>query len=256
MHPKELHMIKLVAFDLDGTLAESKQAIEAPMAGLLGQLLKVAHVAIISGGDWPQFEKQVVARLPEDAATERLFIMPTTGTKLYRYQGDRWSAVYADLFEPALRDRIVAALADAAKAVGLDSAQTWGDQIEDRGSQITFSALGQQAPAAEKAGWDPDIAKRKAMQAILRAALPELSINIGGTTSIDVTRAGVDKASGLRRLSEETGIATSDMLFMGDAMYPGGNDEPVARAGIASIAVRDVAETETAIRAVIACLTA
>ncbi|WP_371424659.1 HAD hydrolase family protein, partial [Tardiphaga sp.] len=102
--------------------------------------------------------------------------------------------------------------------------------------------------------WDPDFAKRKALQAALRTRLPELSVNVGGSTSIDITRPGIDKAYGMRRLSEETGISQSEMLFMGDAIYPGGNDDPVRVAGIDAVPVRDVAETRTAIRAILACL--
>src|SRR3546814_18248596 len=60
----------------------------------------------------------------------------------------------------------------------------------------------QQAPLDAKERWDPDFAKRQVIQADLRRRLPGLSITLGGTTSIDVTRKGVDKAYGLRRLSE------------------------------------------------------
>ncbi len=246
-------MKQLIAFDLDGTLAESKQPIGAPMATLLGQLLAVAHVAVISGGDWPQFETQVVAKLPADADLTRLFIMPTTGTKLYRYDGG-WKAVYADIFDADESAHIRAALDAAVKETGLGGEKTWGEKIEDRGSQITFSGLGQEAPLDAKKAWDPDFAKRKALQAALRKTLPDLSVNVGGSTSIDITRKGIDKASGLRRLAEQSGIPTTAMLFFGDAIYPGGNDEPVKLAGIDSVAVRDVRETETAVASVIACL--
>ena len=62
-------MKSLLAFDLDGTLAESKSAIDAEMGADLAALLAVAKVAIISGGAWPQFTKQVVERLPAGAAS-------------------------------------------------------------------------------------------------------------------------------------------------------------------------------------------
>src|SRR3546814_1221644 len=101
----------------------------------------------------------------------------------------------------------------------------WGERIEDRGSQITFSGLGQAAPLKEKEAWDPDRKKRTALQATLRATLPDLSINLGGTTSIDVTRAGVDKGYGLKRLSAESGVPLDGMLFIGDAIFPGRSEE-------------------------------
>ena len=246
-------MKRLVAFDLDGTLAESKQAIGEDMAAWLARLLEVAAVAVISGGDWPQFEKQVVSRLPGTADVSRLYIMPTTGTKLYRFDG-MWRPVYAEDFASDERDTILKALDEAAGKLGDE--RTWGERIEDRGSQITFSGLGQEAPLDAKKAWDPDFAKRRQLQKDLQRALPDLSINVGGSTSIDITRQGVDKAYGMRKLAEHADIALEDMLFLGDAIYPGGNDDPVRAMGVDSIKVRDVAETMTAVAAIVACLKA
>ena len=248
-------MKKLVAFDLDGTLALSKQPLEKEMSDLLGKLLGVADVAVITGGDWPQLEKQVASRLPKDADLKRLWIMPTTGSKLFRAaDGRTWKPVYEDNFDRAEGEKIRHALDKAVTDAGLKGEKVWGEQIEDRGSQITFSGLGQEAPLDAKNGWDPDRKKREALQKTLRAELPELSINLGGATSVDITRKGVDKAYAMRRLAEESGIPTAEMLFMGDATYPGGNDAPVPEAGIDTITVRDVKDTEVAVAAVVACL--
>lgn len=244
-------MKRLIAFDLDGTLAESKQPISQATAELLSALLSVATVAVISGGDWPQFETQVVSRLPRTAALQNLFILPTTGTKLYRFDSG-WQAVYADIFTPHERRRIGEAIDAAIDESQLHEREVWGERVEDRGSQITFSGLGQLAPLAAKMGWDPDFVKRKRLQVSLRRMLPDLSVNIGGSTSIDITRQGIDKAYGMRKLAEHTGIPFTAMLFFGDAIYPGGNDDPVREAGIDTIAVRDPAETNTALLALIA----
>ncbi|RZF66179.1 HAD-IIB family hydrolase [Sphingomonas populi] len=249
-------MKTMIAFDLDGTLAESKQPIGDEMSVLLKNLLDVAQVAVISGGDWPQFEKQVVGRMQADAKLERLFIMPTTGTKLFRFQNGVWNTIYNDAFSPEERDQVLDALNKAWDQAGFGGEQTWGERIEDRGSQITLSALGQQAPLEAKEHWDPKQEKRRQLQAILRTMIPDHSINIGGATSVDITRKGIDKAYGMRRLCDHAGIVFENILFMGDAIYPGGNDDPVRAAGIDSIKVRDVADTSVAITAVIACLKA
>jgi HAD superfamily hydrolase (TIGR01484 family) len=246
-------MKQLIAFDLDGTLARSKQAIDAEMGTLLARLTEVAQVAVISGGNWPQFEAQLVANLPEGAALGRLWLLPTSGTKLYRFNS-RWMQTHAEDFGADERRRILAALDQAVAEEGLGTDRSWGEKIEDRGSQITFSGLGQQAPLDAKQVWDPDLAKRKRLQATLRARLPGFSINIGGSTSIDVTREGVDKAYGMRRLSEESGVPADAILFLGDAVFPGGNDYPVRAAGIDTIAVRDVEESKRVIEAIVACL--
>ena len=249
-------MKTLIAFDMDGTLALSKQQIEPAMQQSLKELLDVAMVAVISGGDWPQFEKQVVGRLLPGTRQERLFIMPTTGSKLYRCQDDKWSAIYADNFDEGESRKIRDALDKAVTDAGLKGEKIWGEQIEDRGSQVTFSGLGQQAPLDAKDKWDPDQKKRKSLQATLRKELPELSINLGGSTSVDITRKGVDKAYAMKRLEGYAGVTKAEMLFMGDATYEGGNDRPVPDAGYDTITVRDVRETETAIAAVVACLKA
>jgi len=243
-------MKRLAAFDLDGTLALSKQPLDDEMADLLARLLDVAFVAIISGGDWPQFEKQVVARMPAHANLDNLIIQPTTGTKLYRHAEGSWTRVYADLFTADESQRIRDALTKAVEQAGYANEKTWGEQIEDRGSQITFSALGQQAPLEAKDVWDPDHAKRKILQASLKQMLPGFAINIGGSTSIDVTREGIDKAYGLKRLSEQTGVKLDEMLFLGDAIFPGGNDYPAKELGLDTVRVRDANETKSVITAI------
>ncbi|KAL2826635.1 hypothetical protein BDW59DRAFT_160824 [Aspergillus cavernicola] len=110
-------MVSLVAFDLDGTLALSKQPLDNEMAEALATLLQVAHVAIISGGDWPQFEKQIAARLSPHADRSKLFLLPTTGTKLYTFspESNEWNRIYADLFTETQKSLILSAF-DAALA--------------------------------------------------------------------------------------------------------------------------------------------
>ena len=247
-------MKQLVAFDLDNTLAASKQALEPFMQEALADLLGVVNVAVISGGDWPQFHKQVVSKLPARADLTRLWLLPTTGTKLFTFRAGEWSPVYAELFDDATKDKIKAAFTASLEATGFKPEQTWGELVEDRGSQITFSALGQQAPLEAKEKWDPDFAKRKVIQADLQQRLPGLSINMGGATSIDITREGVDKAYGLRKLSETSGIPLDAFLFMGDAIFPGGNDYPAKTMGLDTVKVRDPQETASVIEGIVACL--
>jgi HAD superfamily hydrolase (TIGR01484 family) len=243
-------MKRLAAFDLDGTLALSKQPLDDEMAELLARLLDVAMVAIISGGDWPQFEKQVVSRMPAGARLDNFIIQPTTGTKMYRHADGAWTRIYADLFTGDESARIREALTKAVEQAGYANEKIWGEQIEDRGSQITFSALGQAAPLEAKDIWDPDHAKRKILQASLLKMLPGFAINIGGSTSIDITREGIDKAYGLKRLSEQTGVKLDEMLFLGDAIFPGGNDYPAKQLGLDTVRVRDAAETKSVITAI------
>lgn len=246
-------MKQLIAFDLDGTLAESKQPLGSEMGDAIAGLLGVAHVAIISGGDWPQFEKQIASRLPAHAELSRLWLMPTTGTKLFIHRDGEWIARYAELFGEDEKERILKAFDDALVTTGFVPEQTWGDRIEDRGSQITFSALGQMAPISAKEPWDPNFEKRKVIAAELLRLLPGFSVKMGGATSIDITREGVDKGYGLKKLRDHSGIGLSEMLFIGDAIFPGGNDYPAKEIGLDTVRVRDPDETLSVIATIIAC---
>jgi len=244
---------KLIVFDLDGTLAESKASIDAEMATLLDHLLKIVKVSVISGGAWLQFEKQVLAHLSKDGRLKNLSLLPTCGTKFYKY-GSKWDLLYSEDFSAAEKKKILSSLQQATETPELKPAQTWGDLIQDRGSQITFSGLGQQAPLEEKKKWDPDFAKRKKIKVQLDKLIPEFSVRLGGATSIDVTKHGIDKAYGIRKLRDVLGIAIPEMIFIGDAVFPGGNDYPAKEAGALSIEVKDPHETKRVIEAIIACL--
>ncbi len=246
-------MKKLTAFDLDGTLALSKSAIDDEMATLLTGLLGVMKVAIISGGALPQFQQQVLAHLPNDDRLDNLSILPTCGTKFLQYQNG-WKTLYSEDLSDAQKTEIETALNRAVEEAGFKVDKIWGEQIEDRGSQITYSALGQQAPLDAKKTWDPDFAKRQKIKALLDTSIPEFSVQLGGTTSIDVTLPGIDKAYGIRKLRDVLGIPIDEMLYVGDALFPGGNDYPVRTTGADCIQVRDPEETKRVIEAVIACM--
>jgi phosphomannomutase len=244
---------KLIVFDLDGTLAESKSSLDAEMAALLGRLLSVVRVSVISGGNWPQFEKQLLSNLPKDESLRNLSLLPTCGTKFLRYDG-AWKELYSEDFTADEKEKIIGSLKKALGSAGYKAAKVWGEVIEDRGSQITFSALGQEAPIEEKKKWDADFAKRKEITAVLSPMIPEFSVHMGGTTSIDITKPGIDKGYGIRKLRDTLGVAIDEMIFIGDALFPGGNDYPAKEAGVVSIAVRGPKETKPAIEAIIACL--
>ena len=195
----------------------------------------------------------MLANLPHDQRLAHLSLLPTCGTKFFQYTGE-WKQLYAENFTAQEKERIVSALNKAVDAAGLKVDKVWGEVIEDRGSQITFSALGQHAPLEEKDRWDPDYARRKKIKAILDTLIPEFSVRMGGATSIDVTKPGIDKAYGVRKLRDILGMSLKEMIFVGDALFPGGNDYPAEEAGVVSIPVKGPDETKRVIQAIIACL--
>jgi HAD superfamily hydrolase (TIGR01484 family) len=162
--------------------------------------------------------------------------------------------LYSEDFTADEKTKIIASLNTAFDQSGFRPSQHWGEFIEDRGGQVTLSALGQEAPLDAKKRWDPDFAKRKAIKAILDPMIPQFSVQMGGATSMDITRPGVDKAYGIRKLRDILDIPIEAMLFMGDALFPGGNDYPAKEAGADSIRVRDPDETKRVIEGVLACM--
>tara|TARA_R110000868_G_scaffold43633_2_gene146383 strand:+ start:14279 stop:15049 length:771 start_codon:yes stop_codon:yes gene_type:complete len=236
---------RLVAFDLDDTLAASKSPLDPRMATLIVDLLGAVEVCVISGGNFAQFELQLVDNLPLDHpdALARLHLMPTCGTQYFLFQEGGWAAQYAENLSEEQKAAALAAVEQEAKRLGFWESETWGPILEDRGSQITFSALGQAAPVDAKKAWDPSGDKKNALRAAVQELLPELEVRSGGSTSVDITRRGIDKAYGMRKLAELTGIPLDDMLFVGDRLDPDGNDYPVKAMGVECIAVEGWEDT-------------
>ena len=240
---------RLVAFDLDETLAPSKSPLPAPMAAALRSLLEVVPVCIISGGQFSQFHDQVLGHLGATGdQLSRLHLMPTCGTRYYvraplgaaaacNIDSDGWRLVYANDFTPAQVAEGFAVVEAEARRLGLWEERTWGAILENRGSQITFSALGQEAPLDAKKAWDPTGEKKGRLRDAVAVRLPELEVRSGGSTSVDITPKGVDKAYGMVRLVEQTGIPLDDMLFVGDRLDAKGNDYPVKALGVPCRAV-------------------
>jgi phosphomannomutase len=252
---------KVIAFDLDGTLAPSKSPMPDRMSDLMDRLLENYQVCVMSGGRFEQFEKQFLSNLkamPEQL--KNLHLMPTCGTRYYRYDSTNqtWEKVYTEDFKPAEKEKIIAVLAKAMKELGYDNEKTYGETIEDRGSQITLSTLGQDVVDALgldgvklKEEWDPDNKKKNKIAAFARELLSEFEVRVGGLTSIDVTRPGIDKAYGIKKLMDIVGVQKEEILFMGDRLSEGGNDYPVKAMGVDSIEVSRWEDTALAIEVIL-----
>jgi HAD superfamily hydrolase (TIGR01484 family) len=245
-------MKKLLIFDLDGTLAESKCALSLDMAELLEEALQHYSIAVISGGNYPQFEKQFLGYLPLlDAQLQKLYLFPTCATSFYRYN-KRWEKVYSEDLSLEQRQKILGAFQEVFKEVGFVPGTEYGPVLEDRLTQITFSALGQEAPVHLKKKWDPHHIKRLSMIDVLKNKIPEFEIRTGGSTSIDVTNKDIDKAYGIKQIEKHLGFQKSDMIFIGDALFDGGNDAPVKRTGVECLEVNGPEDTKKIIRQLIA----
>ncbi len=250
-------MKKLLAFDLDDTLAITKSPISDHMAETLAKVLDEFEVCIISGGRFEQFKTQVIDRLHiEPHKLNKLHLMPTCGTRYYLYDqpSGEWKQQYAEDLTKQQKEQIIAVLETSAKELGLWEAHPAGDIIEDRGSQITFSALGQKATPEDKYAWDPDGTKKAALRDLAAQSLPGLEVRAGGSTSIDVTREGIDKAYGMQKLIDELDISKDDILFMGDKLQEGGNDYPVKAFGIECLDVDRWEDTVNRLETILAVI--
>jgi HAD superfamily hydrolase (TIGR01484 family) len=244
---------KLIAFDLDDTLAVTKSAIDSEMSTLLKQLMQEFKVCIISGGNYPQFQKQVIELLPTDCELQNLHIMPTCGTKYYLYKNGNWEQQYNEKLPEDKKKEVIKILEEEAKAMGVWQTKTWGPIIEDRDSQITYSALGQKAPAEEKYKWADKYQKeKKELRDKVASRIPELEVRLGGSTSLDITKPGIDKAYGMNKLMDDLDIQKSDILFVGDKLEENGNDFPVKAMGIQCIAVEGHEDCKEVIKQILA----
>lgn len=245
---------KAIVFDLDGTLALSKVGLDPVMAGLLIALIKKYSVAIISGGSFERFKIEVIDPLAaSDEPISSLFLFPLNAGAFYELRPEGWAKIYSLELLDSDKEKIKEAFEKVFSEINyVHPKYLYGEEIEDRGSQLTFSALGQEAPLEEKEKWLKEHAKeREKIAAELRKLLPEMDVAVAGLTSIDVTQKGVNKKLGIERFAERLGIQPSDILFVGDALEPGGNDAPALAAGAVCVKVNSIEDTAKLIKSLL-----
>lgn len=251
---------ELIVFDLDGTLTKTKSNLEPDMAAAVAKLLQKKKVAVIGGGTYRQFRRQFLQELKcPRPLLPRLFLFPTTATSFYRYHRG-WKNVYTFPLSKNERREVRRAFRDVLKEIHyIPPTRTYGKVIEDRGSQITFSALGQEVVAVLgkrgvrlKEQWTRQNTPLKLKIAKMVARkIPHLEVRAAGFTSIDVTKKGIDKEYGIRQIEKYLHVPIKKMLFVGDALFPGGNDYAARRSGVRCVAVRGPADTKKVIRKIL-----
>lgn len=234
---------RLIGFDLDNTLARSKKPMKADMAECFSALTSLIDVAVITGGKYSLLQSQVVDRLSDHADKSKLHLMPTSGTRYYRWDGQRWGKVFSHDLSDEDRAKAKESLERNAREQGIWATHVWGERIEDRGGQITFSALGQLAPVEAKEAWDPTNEKKNRLACAVAAELPNLEVRPGGSSSVDISQRGVDKSFAVRELVDILDIEVGQIVFIGDRMEPDGNDYPAAKAGTRAVKVNGPADT-------------
>ena len=223
----ELPEKKIIIADVDDTICESCQVIWPEMATEIDRLIqKGFHFAFISGTKSADLMKMVSSSIKE-----KHHILGTTGTNYVLVCGSDSNIVYNLSFTAEEKEEINHAFEMLISYYNIQSMTTKEDQLQDRDSQITLSAIGRHAPSEMKMNYDPDGEIRKMWVGYLRQFLSEdkYAVKVAGTTSIDVTRHGFDKESGIRKFAEYHSFDVNSILFFGDKIYPGGNDFPATR---------------------------
>lgn len=254
-------MKKVLAFDIDQTLNVAKTPITDEIAALLTKCLDHFEICPISGQKFDQFRIQIVDRLshPTPERLSHLHLFVAQGTQYYKFvmSKNAWEQVYNYPLTEAQIQEISSALEQAARECGYweaDHLAPDDEIIENRLSQVTFSALGQHAGTDAKYAWDPDHKKRERIIARAKALAPAYDYEIGGTTSINAFTPGMNKSFGMSHLMEELHVTKDDILYFGDMTQPGGNDYPVVQMGIDTITVRNHEDTAFALRGILGIL--
>ena len=237
---------KLITFDSDGTIQLTKSKIDSEMIGLLDALAMKFKVNVISGTGIDYLKPNVLDLLKPN---ENITVSPTCGTRFVVLKDGQYVELYKESLSESEIKTIMEAFAYAIDKAKHNPSQIWGELVENRETQVTFSALGQKAPSEAKLAFDPDLTKRKLIASYLREKISDdhFDIKIAGTTSVDITRKGINKAYGVRKLAEYYKITLDEILFVGDRLDEIGNDYPVAEIGVDSIWVKDYKETKEVI---------
>jgi hypothetical protein len=218
---------KVIICDVDETICNSCQIIKPDMANTINQLIQKGYTFAFISGTKESYLKEMIST----SLNHNHFLLPTTGTKCIQINQDSNTNHYEHSLNQEEKNKVINALNQLTIYYNIQSLTTKEDQIQDRGSQITLSAIGRHAPKKLKEQHDKNTTKRQLWVKYLKTILDEneWEINIAGTTSIDITKKGYDKGWGIKQFAKNQNIQLNHILFFGDKTKPGGNDYPATK---------------------------
>ena len=244
-------------FDLDDTLAESFHPPAPETLEGLKRLLDLMPVAIVTGAGFARMEAQFLPALAASPHADRLYIFPGSSAQGYAYSDGLWKRLYSVGFTEEDQRRITRTIQEVVDDMpALKAVPHYGQQLFEREEQIAYTPVGIDASADTKKNWDPQGSKRTRLWNVLKEKLPEFEILMGGQTTIDITPKGIDKSHGVTWLSAHLHIPPEEMLYVGDALYEGGNDAVVIPTGIETRSVEGPADTLRVMQEIIAACAA
>ena len=220
---------KHLFFDMDKTIAPARQPILPEMFDLLSSLDQ--DITIVSG--------QLTEKIAWQSNNLSAIYLGNNGNHAVDVDGSLlWQN--PDL-TPLEQAEIMAYIKTITAALPHIPNPDW-NPVENRGSQITFSPIGNTAPTDIKMAYDPDRKKREALMAEFPFESDTIMLKIGGSTSLDFFSKTGHKGTNVARLIELKGWSKDDCIYYGDGLYPGGNDELVIGV-IDTVAVTDNVDT-------------
>lgn len=213
-------MIKVFAFDLDGTLTQHKTPLDEKNRAILERLSQKYTLLMVGAGSCMRIHRQLGG-----------FPMDVIGNYGMQY------AKYTDGALQLLRDDVVAceqkhAIEEKVNALREKHGFTEfsGENVEYHASGcLTFPLLGTKARAADKLTFDPDRRRRRAFYREVCKSFPDFNVFIGGSSSFDMAPKPFNKYYALDLWCRENGFAHQEVAFVGDDYGLGGNDESVYR---------------------------
>ena len=224
-------MIKLIAFDLDGTLTQHKTLIEPENLAALTALSQKYQLLMAGAGACMRIFNQL-GGFPID-------IVGNYGLQVGKYNPETKTIdIVENNILPCDRESVEARVARCREKYGFTSYTGASVQYHDSGC-VTFAILGTEAQNPEKLAFDPDRSKRRAIYDEVCETFSEYNVFVGGSSSFDMAPRPFNKYYALKKYCEDNGIGLDEVVFVGDDYGPGGNDESVYKSEIRFVTIDD-----------------
>ena len=222
---------KLIAFDLDGTLTQHRTKLGEENRAVLDKLARKYKLLMMGAGACTRIFGQM-NEYPID-------IIGNYGMQVSRYNPEtKQPEILENAYVEPDRQHALDVCAAIREKYGYT--EYAGEPVEFHASgMITFPILGTQAKIEDKLAFDPDRSRRKVFYHEVKAAFPDATVFIGGSSSFDIAPYPFNKLYALDRYCQQHGLSHSDVLYCGDDYGVGGNDEQVYNSDIDFVKVDD-----------------